>query len=321
LTLLFVIFSIVNVAVVKGDDEISKKTTSAQKSTILIATEHEQWKSYCDGFKRNDPAFVDVKLRRQYLAPVHDLTDMKILAESLRENTHLKMLDISLNNFGDENMRDLSELLKVNTALQHLILHKNRMTHMGVAELSPGLKGNKHLLTLDLSANRVGTEGAEFFAKVLEENNVLQTLDLRGNRILDKGMQYLSYALETNTGLKRLELGEFNRLTSVGANFLATALKKKNTGLEILNLPDGNIGDEGARFIAEALKVNKHLKSMNLDWNNINDLGGGFLIKALRENTVIQQLKINSVSENVSNQIKLLLKNRVPETKNEKTEL
>jgi hypothetical protein len=41
---------------------------------------------------------------------------------------------------------------------------------------------------------------------------------------------------------------------------------KVNTSLNRINLYENNIGDKGAKHVAEALKVNTLLKEINLGW-------------------------------------------------------
>merc|ERR1712193_91482 len=48
-----------------------------------------------------------------------------------------------------------------------------------------------------------------------------------------------------------------------GAELLATALKE-NLSIKLLDIRDNGIGDTGAIFLAEALKLNQTLQSLNL---------------------------------------------------------
>ena len=58
----------------------------------------------------------------------------------------------------------------------------------------------------------------------------------------------------TNASLQKLELGCIN-ISAEGAKALAEAVKVKST-LQQLYLDNNNISDEGAKALAEALKVN-----------------------------------------------------------------
>jgi len=51
--------------------------------------------------------------------------------------------------------------------------------------------------------------------------------------------------------------------------------------LKSLNLWDNSIGDEGAKALASALRVNEVLQSINLEYNNLGDEGKGAIRDAV----------------------------------------
>ena len=63
-----------------------------------------------------------------------------------------------------------------------------------------------------------------------------------------------------------------NYIGAAGAKYVAEALKV-NTSLTEINLVHNNIGDEGAKYVAEALKVNTSLTKIILGRNNIGAEG------------------------------------------------
>jgi hypothetical protein len=52
-------------------------------------------------------------------------------------------------------------------------------------------------------------------------------------------------------------------------------------------LGENDIGDEGAKYVAEALKVNTSLTEITLYDNNIGDDGAKYVAEALKVNTII----------------------------------
>ena len=50
-----------------------------------------------------------------------------------------------------------------------------------------------------------------------------------------------------------------------------------NTSLTMIDLGRNNIGDEGAKYVAEALKVNTSLTKINLWDNDIGDEGAKYV--------------------------------------------
>jgi len=96
-----------------------------------------------------------------------------------------------------------------------------------------------------------------------------------------------------------------NNISDEGAKALAEALKV-NTALQGLILDRNNISDEGAEALAEALKVNTALQHLWLENNNISDEGAEALAEALKVNTALQGLYLdeNEISDAVKQQIK-----------------
>ncbi|CAF4598864.1 unnamed protein product, partial [Rotaria magnacalcarata] len=54
------------------------------------------------------------------------------------------------------------------------------------------------------------------------------------------------------------------------------------------------IGDNGARYLAEALQINKTLKSIPLMRNKIGGKGAQYLIQALQHNQTIKSLELEN---------------------------
>ena len=68
--------------------------------------------------------------------------------------------------------------------------------------------------------------------------------------------------------------------------------RRSNAVLTKLWLGYNNIGVDGAKAIAEALKVNAVLTELCLDWNNIGAVGAIAIAEALKVNAVLTKLDI-----------------------------
>ena len=55
-------------------------------------------------------------------------------------------------------------------------------------------------------------------------------------------------------------------------------------------MQDNPLGDEGATFIADALKINKSLKHLNLSENTIGAIGVAAIAEALKINQSLKEL-------------------------------
>ncbi|KJE97840.1 interleukin-1 receptor-associated kinase 4 [Capsaspora owczarzaki ATCC 30864] len=83
-----------------------------------------------------------------------------------------------------------------------------------------------------------------------------------------------------------------NRIGDEEAKAIAEALKV-NTTLTHLFLGGNQIGDAGARAIAEALKVNKTVTLLSLSENQIGDVGAQAIAEVLKVNTMLKDLNLN----------------------------
>ncbi|MGH9344386.1 MAG: hypothetical protein ACRD19_11575 [Terriglobia bacterium] len=107
-----------------------------------------------------------------------------------------------------------------------------------------------------------------------------------------------AHAAELKTVISRLEKDdptlvtltfEGQRLGDEGARALAQALKVNRT-LTALNLAGNRIEDSGARALADALKSNKTLVSLDLSTNGIGEAGACALAEALKDNRTLSRL-------------------------------
>ena len=94
-----------------------------------------------------------------------------------------------------------------------------------------------------------------------------------------------------NNFLKEIYLNN-NNIGAEGAKHVAEALKV-STSLKWINLSGNNIRDKGAKHIADALKVNNSLERIWLLRNNIGVEGAKYLSRALNVNTSLKTFYLN----------------------------
>jgi len=68
----------------------------------------------------------------------------------------------------------------------------------------------------------------------------------------------------------------------------------ERTNLLFIDLTGSEIGDEGAKAVAEALRVNKSIMVIGLMRNRIGDEGAKALVEALRVNFTVLQLSVEN---------------------------
>ena len=123
---------------------------------------------------------------------------MQLLAESLRENTSLRSLNVAFNQIGDDGAAGIAKMLqsqvKKNSgtayvgAITHLKMQGNSISSLGMIPLFNALtpkstRGSttlvkQYLLNLELHKNSFNDDVTQYFCKFLETNKTLKTLKI-----------------------------------------------------------------------------------------------------------------------------------------------
>ncbi|KAF9570637.1 hypothetical protein EC968_001524 [Mortierella alpina] len=154
--------------------------------------------------------------------------DLGILADALKVNTTLTILNLTSSSVGINGAQALAEALKTNTTLTTLNLAHNSIGDSAARALAVALQTNSSLTILDLGHNSIGDSGAQALAEALQTNRGLMTLVLRSNSIGEDGGLSLAETLKTNTSLTSLDL-EDNALSSHMMRVLTDAVKSEKT--------------------------------------------------------------------------------------------
>ncbi|KAF9312585.1 hypothetical protein BG006_004327, partial [Podila minutissima] len=150
------------------------------------------------------------------------------LAEALKTNSTLTILDLSGNSIEEDGAQVLAEALKTNSILTNLNLTGNGIGADGAQVLAKALKTSSTLTTLNLDKNSIGGTGAQVLAEALKTNSALTTLYLNSNSIGDNGAQALAEAFQTNSTLTALDLNN-NSIWYKGLLAFSDALKTNST--------------------------------------------------------------------------------------------
>mmetsp|Transcript_32153 Transcript_32153/g.68459 ORF Transcript_32153/g.68459 Transcript_32153/m.68459 type:complete len:437 (-) Transcript_32153:120-1430(-) len=140
-----------------------------------------------------------------------------------------------------------------------------------------------------LDGNGLGDDDLDVLAEVLQKSEILEDLYLQNNQIAFLDPRFAD-ALARNRTLRVLNLCE-NQIGGEGAKLLARAVKA-NDALRQLHLNGNRIGDEGVESLADALMDNFTLQVMVMSDNGIANEGARSLAVALRVNRSLQQLHL-----------------------------
>nr|XP_021325364.1 ribonuclease inhibitor [Danio rerio] len=199
-----------------------------------------------------------------------------ILTSALKSNpSHLRELNLSLNNLGDSGVKNLSDLLmETQFKLEILDLWDCSITEKQCDILTSALKSNpSHLRELSLIWNKLGDSGVKNLSDLLMKPQFkLEKLNLCECSITEEQCVILASALKSNPShLRELNLSE-NQIRNTGVSLLCDVLKDSHCKLETLRLFGCGITDVSS--LTQCLmstKALQFLKELDLSFNHIGD--------------------------------------------------
>ena len=203
------------------------------------------------------------------------------LADALKGNTHLELLDLNKNSV-EEGVQYLGSMLSANNHLKSLTLaFMNSITDEGLKSLVEGLRENEQLALLDLRDNEIGVDGARELADLLRFSPPLIHLFLSENRdIKTEGAIELFNALVSNDVLETLHLSSCRISPDAGPAIYGALTHFPQEGevaslsvLKELDLSFNSLGSKGGEMIGKGLRRNKALVFLNLNANRLGPVG------------------------------------------------
>jgi Ran GTPase-activating protein (RanGAP) involved in mRNA processing and transport len=198
--------------------------------------------------------------------------DVRALCNDARAN-RIEVLDTRNRQLGVEDVEGLCAALAVTTSVKS-------------ASLAWGLVTDAH---------------AHHVSDALHRNQTLEDLNLKGNELTNAGLETMLEALIQSRTLRALDLGNQQQVDATGARHIGTLLRSEVGILERLNMENNPIGNEGARYIAEALTSNTSLTSLNIRGCRIGDEGAQSVAWAQRASGGLRLrclcMGVNSISD------------------------
>ncbi|XP_029981843.1 protein phosphatase 1 regulatory subunit 37 [Sphaeramia orbicularis] len=234
----------------------------------------------------------------------------RALAHLIKQSVRLSRLDACNVPMVDYPAQCLSKAL-LTSRLSVLHLHNAQLSGVPLYTLVTALKSNRALQELHLNNNRLNSyQDALQLGDLLRYNNTLHILELSNNAIADAGLEELCDGLRWQTaGLKVLLLRN-NQITANGMVHMAKALPVLKV-LQILDLGENLLGNEGIHVIREPLMVNCTLLQLGLAQANITCEGAVAMAEVLAESRLIQRLDIRQNEVKVGGLMALCLALRI----------
>ncbi|WVQ77942.1 hypothetical protein IAT38_000022 [Cryptococcus sp. DSM 104549] len=166
-------------------------------------------------------------------------TGVNYIAQVLKRNRTLKVLNLSDNGIQPAGLAALAEALKYNSTLETLDLSSNPCcgpSSEGIAALRTAFTVNTSLKRLFLSDTGLGTEGAIALAEFLPETKSLLHLDLTANPAIDTaGILAISVGLKANKLIRCLDVSippNHPDLAELSQNILQSCIRNTELAAE-----------------------------------------------------------------------------------------
>ncbi|KAM8915782.1 protein phosphatase 1 regulatory subunit 37 [Spinachia spinachia] len=215
----------------------------------------------------------------------------RALAHLIKQSVRLSRLDVCNVPVVDYPARSLSKAL-LTSRLTVLHLHNAKLSGMPLYTLVGALKSNKALKELHLTNNLLNSHPDSLhLGDLLRYNTTLHTLDLGSNVVADAGLEELCDGLRLQTAGLRVLMLRNNQITAEGMIHLATALPVLMV-LQVLDLGENLLGNDGMHVIREPLMVNCSLLELGLARVNVTCEGAVALAEFLAESRQILRLDL-----------------------------
>ena len=217
------------------------------------------------------------------------------LCVSLKDHQSLQYINLNGNSIKTRGAISLVELLFSSLNILELDLGNNYIDHDGIIAITTAL--NRARLSLEVlnlenpKLNSVMQETVVHFGKMLSINTNLKKLSLRKMKLRCDGIFTLTNHLMENSRLRVLDLS-CNEISADGAEYISRYLKGEECKLESLIMAVNRVVDIGAKFIAQALAVNRSLIHVDLTTNRIGDEGLSRISESLFHNQVLMSFKL-----------------------------
>ena len=168
------------------------------------------WNVYCAIFGQQNLT----KLNWSLLGGIN----IEEIVNVMNNNMTVQSLNLSRNNFKDDDAKRIAEVLSKTTTLQELVLSDNDITTKGAIAISESLQNsvslkrlklswNNHFLstyhsTVNFSQNNVNNADVQIVANILHNNKTVTKLNLSQNKISGYGAESISNCIKCNKSLK-----------------------------------------------------------------------------------------------------------------------
>ena len=249
------------------------------------------------GFRPNhEPLVVTIKSNSTIIAelkfPLRE-SDCTALAEAIKQNSTITLLNLSRNELGAGDCTSMAEAIKHNSTITKLNLSNNKLGtgNCTALALEEAIKQNSTITQLDLSGNKLGTGDCTALAEAIKHNSTITQLGLSENELGTGNCTALEEAIKHNSTITELDLS-VNQLGTADCTALAEAIKQNST-ITRLNLFRNKLGTGDCTALAEAIKHHSSITQLGLSDNELGTGNCTALAEAIKHNPTITELDMS----------------------------
>lgn len=248
-------------------------------------------------------------------------------------NSSITHLDLSHNEIKDQGVTALaSAFSQMKNGLCELNLSSCGISPKGILALMKALDSNHSfslsIARLDLSFNNSGSTGTIAVANWISNmkqgdqnksaltelilsgcqldifslleaiksslNDKLQLLNISHNKITKQSVDAVAEFLQDCQALTYLNLSACSLTPEILEQILASANKNNHVNGLTINFAENDLGVNGAKAIASALRFSKHVHTLDLHSNNLKKEGMMQIIKAIDKNNTLKGLNLSN---------------------------
>ncbi|BFG01713.1 protein Cep78 homolog [Drosophila madeirensis] len=289
--------------------------SAAKKVTVpAVAKKSSKYRSFYFRYlelcrAQNITAVADIKKNSieksslEFDADKLNVSDWLLVNESLYNDLCLKSLVLRMRcTYQNNKIEPIDTEKRARVYTQRPVVFTRFIFRALVESIANCVTNNSNLTVLQLEGLPLYEGYIDCIAKSLAANDRLETLSFRKSPIGDRGCELVCDMAKYLNRIALFDLSEC-RITAKGALHVANMIRMQKIarfteGLEqtpaatLLLAKNPNIGNEGLKLIAEALKEDAWLKVVDMQGCGLTDIGANLILDCLKVNTSITEFNV-----------------------------
>lgn len=218
---------------------------------------------------------------------------LEYLSEALIDMDTLCELNLSDNALGPHGAKSLVDLLTTNRNIKKILLNNNGLGQTGAKIIADALIEGEpsELEVLVCGRNRLEDPGCLAFASLFEQINTLKKISIPQNGITYESFTELAKSLLQHKNLEVLDLYD-NNLNEDGAKAFIPVLKEL-TSLKEINFGDCILNEDLVISVIESISENENIEKLDFTYAEIGNDAVDKIIDLLKDKPYLKEVNFN----------------------------